>query len=384
MVYSVPVPPKLSILIADDNELLRRNYAKILERAGYHTFMAGGTEEALDLAKRERFDLALIDVFMNGRASGYDLCRALSSQGEESPNVFLMSSVLTDENDRLRAYKAGAATFMVKPDTLALLVRQVQNFLAESQPLLQLTQSTKHGHRHGAAEKISVLVVDDDESMAQAACLALESEGFLPYAASSWSDAMMLAHKVRPGAIVLDVTLPQVDGVELMGMLRAHPRTQRTPILMLTGSEKNGLELQCLRLGADDFVIKGVHDLSALPIRIARLLNAKPEAAALQSGPLRIDPASRKVSVGRRQVADLTPREFDLLAYLMKKSPAVVSWQDLQRDVWKELVDERKPSRETPTMAVHCERLREKLGAASTCLVVHRGVGLQLDPAKLA
>lgn len=373
---------KPSILVADDHELVRRNYSKALGLAGYQTFVADGAEQALSVIKRERLDLALIDVFMGGRDIGYDLCKAFSSKGVLSPGVFLMSSVLTDEQDRLRAYRAGAATFLVKPDNLGVLVRHVQDFMADPAPLLQLSRS-KQARRQTGLEANAVLVVDDDETMAHAACLSLESEGFLPYAASSWSEAMLLAHKIRPKAIVLDVSLPEVDGVTLMRMLRARPATRRTPILMLTGSDKPGLELQCLRQGADDFIIKGVHDLSALPVRITRLLNAKPESEVLQCGSLRIDPSSRGVWVGSRQLKELTPREFDLLAYLIKKSPAVVSWLDVQRDVWKTAVDELKPSRETPTIAVHCERLREKLGAASVCLVVHRGVGLQLDPARL-
>ncbi len=368
-----------SVLVADDNELLRNGYAKALDLAGYEPLCAGGMAEALELVRRRRPRMALIDIFMDGRDIGYDLCRAVS-EGSHLTDVFLMSSIMIEDKDRLRAYASGAASFLVKPNDLGVISSRIRGFLVEPRPLLQLNSNSNRA-RVGA-QGAPVLVIDDDEASAQAVSLSLESEGFLPFVASAWSEAMMLAHKIRPSAIVLDMELPDVDGLGIMRMLRAHPSTRRTPILMLTGSGKKGLEIQCLRQGADDFLVKGVHDLTALPMRISRMLSTKSETSVLKKGALSIDSASRQVSVGRRRVIGLAPKEFELLTYLVQMSPDIASWEDIQRHIWHTSEEVIRLGRGTPTIAVHCDRLRGKLGSMGSCLIVHRGIGLQFDPAK--
>lgn len=225
-----------------------------------------------------------------------------------------------------------------------------------------------------------VLIVDSDRLTARSIGGVLERAGFVPSYAASASQAAKAARRSPPMAVILSSSLPDMSAARLVRLLRPLPALRRCLILVLAAPRGDGLEVECLKSGADDFLVWGVNDLSALPLRLSRnMLAQKTAGTIIEHGELRVELDSRAVFVGKRRVPDLRPREFDLLAYLMRRSPAVATWAEIQRDVWRTPEHALDHGRETKTIAVHCDRLRQKLGGSAGCIFVRRGVGLQFD-----
>jgi len=228
-----------------------------------------------------------------------------------------------------------------------------------------------------------VLVVDPDRSTTKGIGLVLERAGLLPLYAATASEALKAARKTAPRAVILSAVLPDMKGARLVKLLRTLPSLKRTPILVLSVPSSDGLEIECLKNGADDFLVWGVNDLSAIPLRLSRALQtARIDGAEIERGLIRVDLESREVSIGGRRMQAFRPRELDLLVYLMRKSPGVATWTDIQRDVWSIPEHALDHGRETKTIAVHCDRLRQKLGVAGRYIAVRRGVGLQFKCGK--
>lgn len=231
--------------------------------------------------------------------------------------------------------------------------------------------------------RAAVLIVDSDRSTAKGIGLVLERAGFLPLYAATALEAMKAARKTAPSAIILSAVLPDMKGARLVKLLRPLPSLKRTSILVLSVPRSDGLEIECLKNGADDFLVWGVNDLSAIPLRLSRALQTTGNGGTeIKRGLIRVDLESREVSIGGRRMQAFRPRELDLLVYLMRKSPGVATWTDIQRDVWSIPEHALDHGRETKTIAVHCDRLRQKLGVAGRCIAVRRGVGLQFKSGK--
>jgi DNA-binding response OmpR family regulator len=237
---------KPRLLIVDDERDILSPYGRFMRAKGFEVFEATTIAQALALARAERPALALVDLFMEGKEAGFKLCRDLTDL-PSPPSVFLMTSVMTKFEHRLQAYEAGAAHFLIKPHNLSILERDIRFFLSEPRPA-----STVGATSHERSDGPRVLIVDDDEEGSRAVSHVLKSEGFAPFTAATGAQGLMLAHKLRPQAIVLDYLLPDTDGRELISWLRAHPRTQNVPIVMLTSIVLPQLKLDTLPLKLTD------------------------------------------------------------------------------------------------------------------------------------
>jgi DNA-binding response OmpR family regulator len=217
-----------------------------------------------------------------------------------------------------------------------------------------------------------VLVVEDDADIAQALRRSLGVEGYDVRLSADGVDALEQSSTFEPDAIVLDLGLPRLDGVEVCRRLRDEGDV---PILMLTA--RDGLEARVAGLdsGADDYLVKPF-ERQELLARLRALLRRRPPrgAASLVVGDLRLNPATREVTRGERAL-DLTSREFELLEYLMRNERIVVSRQSLLEDVWSYY-----SFAETNTVDVFVSNLRRKLEAEGEGRMVHtvRGAGYVL------
>src|SRR5262245_30723179 len=180
----------------------------------------------------------------------------------------------------------------------------------------------------------------------------------------------------QPDLILLDLGLPDVDGREVLQMIRA---VSRIPVIVATARDGEPAIIDALDLGADDFVIKpfGANHLDARIRAVLRRGAGGSAPALLAVGDLRLDPVSRAVSLSGEPV-DLTRREFDLLHYLMQRPGAVVTRRELVAEVWHQpYINADK------TIDVHISWLRRKLGEdAREPRYVHtiRGVGVRFGP----
>jgi DNA-binding response OmpR family regulator len=220
--------------------------------------------------------------------------------------------------------------------------------------------------------KAKILVVDDEPDLVELIDTNLTAAGFEVLMASNGPEALRLARGHPPQLILLDVMLPELDGLEVCKILRQDTSTRSIPILMLTARATEIDRVLGLELGADDYVTKPF-SMRELVLRVKKLLNRQPPkpgaAEHFQFGGLHIDKARHRATVNGR-VLDLTLTEFKLAAILAERRGRVQSREQLLRDVWgyDNMIDTR-------TVDTHMRRLRAKLGPVAKLLDTVRGVG---------
>ncbi len=214
-----------------------------------------------------------------------------------------------------------------------------------------------------------VLVVEDDLDIAGVLRRSLDKEGYEVRIAADGEAALDEAGVFEPDAVVLDLGLPKLDGVEVCRRLRADGDV---PILILTARDAIDARVVGLDSGADDYLVKPF-ERDELLARMRALLRRRPPrgSAFMVVGDLRLNPDTREVFRGERQL-DLTAREFELLEYLMRNARIVVSRQALLDEVWG-----YHPFAETNTVDVFISNLRRKLEEGGEPRVLHtmRGAG---------
>jgi two-component system response regulator MprA len=219
------------------------------------------------------------------------------------------------------------------------------------------------------SDKGRVLVVEDDPDIGDVVRRSLRREGYDVRLAADGSEALTEAAIFEPDAVVLDLGLPQVDGIEVSKRLRAEGDV---PILMLTARDSVDSRVEGLDSGADDYLVKPF-DLQELLARVRALLRRRPPrgSASLVVGNLRLNPATHEAFRGER-LLELTAREFELLEFMMRNERLVVSRDKLLEDVWG-----YAPFSETNTVDVFVSNLRRKLEADGESRVLHtvRGAG---------
>ena len=217
-----------------------------------------------------------------------------------------------------------------------------------------------------------VLIVDDEPDAIELISFNLQNAGFQVVTAEDGAVALRKARSAAPDLVVLDLMLPEIDGLEVCKLLRRDPATSAIPILMLTAKASEVDRILGLELGADDYVTKPFSPRE-LVLRIRKLLErskpatAKPEQFVF--GELVIDQPQHTVSL-RGKPIDLTATEFKLLVHLVERAGRVQSRDQLLRDVWG-----YDSEIDTRTVDTHMRRLREKLGPAAWHLDTLRGVG---------
>jgi two-component system, OmpR family, copper resistance phosphate regulon response regulator CusR len=220
-----------------------------------------------------------------------------------------------------------------------------------------------------------LLIVEDDNKTARALHSGLQSEGFSVVLAHTGEEGFFLLSSESFDLIVLDWMLPGRDGIEILTATRA--RGTKTPVLLLTARNAVADRVFGLESGADDYLVKPFA-FAELVARVRTLLRrvAPPEPLQRQIADVAVDLETRSVRRAGRRI-DLTPREFDLLVYLLRQPGQVVTRGMLAKDVWREV------SRETPldnVIDVHIAHLRRKIdsGRSTPLIQTVRGVGFIL------
>ncbi len=217
-----------------------------------------------------------------------------------------------------------------------------------------------------------ILVVDDEPEAVELVEFNLKQAGFDVISAGDGAEALKKARSGVPELIILDVMLPEVDGMEICKMLRRDKATANIPIIMLTAKAAEIDRVLGLELGADDYITKPFSPRE-LVLRVKKILQRGtapvPEGERLKFGELLIDNPRHLVS-WKGKAVELTATEFKLLNLLAQRKGRVQSREQLLRDVWEynNLIDTR-------TVDTHMRRLREKLGPAAKYLDTVRGVG---------
>jgi two-component system, OmpR family, response regulator MprA len=217
-----------------------------------------------------------------------------------------------------------------------------------------------------------VLVVEDDEEIAQVLQRSLRLEGYEVRVAADGESALDQSAAFNPDLVILDLGLPKLDGMEVARRLRS---ADDVPILMLTARDALEARVEGLDAGADDYLVKPF-ERQELLARLRALLRRRPPrgSASVVVADLALNPDTHEVSRGGREI-DLTQREFELLEYLMRNERIVVPRQRLLEEVWG-----YDPFATTNTIEVFVSNLRRKLESGGEARLLHtiRGAGYVL------
>ncbi|MEP9364595.1 response regulator transcription factor [Nocardioides sp. CN2-186] len=221
-----------------------------------------------------------------------------------------------------------------------------------------------------------VLIIEDDARIRPLVMRALDERGHAVSSASTGMQGLSMAVESRPDLVILDLGLPDIDGTQVLSMLRA---VSDVPVIVASARDDDPSLIGCLDAGADDYVVKPfTTDQLEARIRavMRRTAGGRDERRSLVVGGLEISPGSRQVALDGVPL-DLSPREFDLLRHLAERQDDVVTKRELLTDVWHQAW-----GGSDKTVDVHLSWLRRKLGeSAAEPRYLHtvRGVGVRLS-----
>ena len=217
--------------------------------------------------------------------------------------------------------------------------------------------------------KSRILVVEDDIFLREGLCELLTKEDYEPTPACNCAECKEIFTDNTFDLVILDVMLPDGNGVELCNFIRS--TDTETPILFLTACDEEFQIVRGLDAGADDYVTKPFRLLELLS-RIRALLRRKPATTTYQIGDISVDFSNMTVKKGNETLF-LTPTEFQILRTLMQNSGAIVTRTSLLEKIWDcdgNFIDDN-------TLSVHISRLRDKIGAEH--IVTSRGIGYKWE-----
>ena len=203
-----------------------------------------------------------------------------------------------------------------------------------------------------------VLVCDDEKDIVAALKIYLEAEGYRVLTAFNGREALECCARERVDLILLDIMMPGMDGITTMARLR---ETSNVPVILLTAKSEDTDKVLGLNVGADDYITKPFNPVEVLARvrsqlrRYLKLGGSTPAPSRITIGGIVLDISANRVTLDGEPV-ELTPREFDILALLMRNAGSVLSPREIYRRLWNEA-----PLGAEKTVAVHIRHLREKL-----------------------
>lgn len=222
---------------------------------------------------------------------------------------------------------------------------------------------------------VKILIVDDENDILDFLSYNLKKEGFDVYTASNGKKALEIASEIRPQLIVLDIMMPELDGIEVCRQLKTRPELSSTIIAFLTARNEDLSQINALDVGGDDFISKPVKPQVFISRIKALLRRNKGETDSdlkfIRVGDLEIDRQRVQVKRGE-EVIDLPKKEFELLWLLASKPGKVFTREEIYNKIWGNdvIVGDR-------TIDVHIRKLREKL--TNDHIKTLKGIGYKFD-----
>ena len=218
-----------------------------------------------------------------------------------------------------------------------------------------------------------ILVIDDETDVTELLAYTLKAKGFAVETLNDPNRGIGFARTYLPDLVVLDVMMPDLNGIQICRMLRADPKLKKVPVIFLTAKAEESDRIQGLETGADDYLCKPF-STKELVLRIQTILrrvgDGAPEAPKLiTAGPIVLDAERHAVTVNGSPI-ELTAIEFKLLRLLMERRGRVQTREHLLINVWN-----YETEIETRTVDTHVRRLRDKLGSEADWIETIRGVG---------
>jgi two-component system alkaline phosphatase synthesis response regulator PhoP len=230
-----------------------------------------------------------------------------------------------------------------------------------------------------AEPKHKVMVVDDDPDIRRLVETVLERDGFLSASASSAAELFKKLPQFKPELLILDLQLPDEDGFGILKKLKANPATAGIPVVMLTVQSVDSYKIAGLEIGADDYIVKPFNQGELVARIKAVLRRTKPKDnlnGVVDDGAVKLFLEQHRLEIEGKAVA-LSPKEFDLLAALMRTKNSVMTREVLCETVWGHELYQN-----TRTVDVHVGRLRKKMGNYENRIETVERIGYRYLPEK--
>lgn len=220
-----------------------------------------------------------------------------------------------------------------------------------------------------------IYLVEDDESIRELVIYTLQTTGLTAKGFPCAKDFWNAMKQEYPSLVLLDIMLPDEDGLTILKKLRDNGPTRRLPVIMLTAKGTEYDKVVGLDSGADDYIPKpfGMMELVSRVRALLRRTEPEKRADSCEAGAIHVD-LNRHVVMVDGQIVNLTFKEFELLCYLIENKGMVLTRDQLLSKIWGYDFDG-----ETRTVDVHIRTLRQKIGEASRCIETIRGVGYKLE-----
>lgn len=218
-----------------------------------------------------------------------------------------------------------------------------------------------------------IYLVEDDDNIRKLVCYALSKEGFEIQGHSSPKEFWQNMDLKLPELLLLDIMLPEEDGLSILNKLKSHAETEKIPVIMLTAKGSEFDKVTGLDMGADDYVVKpfGTMELISRVRAVLRRFEKTQDKKIYELGELYVEPAKHIISVSGKAV-QLSYKEYILLMVLLEAEGNVVERDRLLSRVWGEYYTESR------TLDVHIRKLRVKLGDAGKMIQTVKGIGYKL------
>lgn len=220
-----------------------------------------------------------------------------------------------------------------------------------------------------------IYLVEDDNSIRELVIYTLQTTGFEAKGFACASDFWEEMKKGNPSMVLLDIMLPDEDGLTILKKIRESHQTAKLPVIMLSAKGAEFDKVIGLDSGADDYIPKpfGMMELISRIKALLRRVEPEQKPSVLQVGSIVVDLSKHTVNADGKQVT-LTYKEFELLCCLMENQGIVLNRDQLLSKIWGYDFDG-----ETRTVDVHIRTLRQKLGEVSNCIETIRGVGYKME-----
>jgi len=223
----------------------------------------------------------------------------------------------------------------------------------------------------------TILLIEDEKNIRELVKYNLEQEGFRVLTEAKGNTGVETALKERPALVILDLMLPELNGLEICKILKQNEKTRLLPIIMLTAKGTESDKVVGLELGADDYMTKpfSPRELVARVKAVLRRSREKAPEEILRSGTIELDVTKHELRL-KGKSAEITAKEFELLRVLMSSKERVLTREVLLSKVWGY---ENSVNIETRTVDMHIGQLRKKLGKEADRIVTVKSIGYRFD-----
>ncbi len=295
---------KLRVLVVDDSLTVRMDLQEAFENAGFEVSSCSNLQEARSALSSDSFEIAILDVLLPD-GDGVEFLAELKSSSRTADLPVMLLSTEAQVRDRVRGLKTGADDYVGKPYGSPYVVARARELIRA------------RGRSLKADERLTVLVIDDSATFRNEMREVLESAGYNVSVAATGEDGLQSAVNDRPSAVIIDNTLPGIDGTTVLRRMREDAVLRGTPCLLLTASEDRATELQALEAGADSFVRKG-EDFGVVLARLAASLRSAGTRSAFGSqssvlGPKKVLAVDDSLTYLEALAAELRQEGYDVV-----------------------------------------------------------------------